>query len=425
MLLRCGRLPVSCLVVILLALTACASGGGPAASGPDTKVEVFSWWAGPGEKEGLDALVSRFRSANPGVEFINAAVAGGAGTNAKAVLTARLESDDPPDSYQVHAGQELASDIGAGLVEDVSYLYDQQGWRDKLPSGLVRAITVDGKIYSVPVNIHRSNLMWYSPTVLARAGIAAPPTTWAELLAQAEPLRARGIDALAIGPGWTQKHLLENVLLGEVGADAYTGLWNGTTDWTSPDVLAALGVFTKVLAVSDIRSAAGDWQPALAKVLSGAAAYTVMGDWADAYLGRSRKLTFGTDYAAVVAPGTGGVFNFLSDSFTLAKGAPHRSAAERWLITCGSVAGQDAFNPQKGSIPARIDSDRSRYTGYLATALADWQDPATTIVGSLTHGVVASTPWNAAIDAALETFVADHDAAAFAAAVSRAYDATR
>ena len=67
----------------------------------------------------LEALVADFRQRNPGIEFDNAAVAGGAGTIARTVLATRLENDDPPDSYQAHAGLELDSDIAAGYVEDI------------------------------------------------------------------------------------------------------------------------------------------------------------------------------------------------------------------------------------------------------------------------------------------------------------------
>ena len=48
-------------------------------------------------------------------------------------------------------------------------------------------------------------------------------------------------------------------------------------------------------------------------------------------LGRAKKLTFKTDYDVVPSPGTAGIYNFLSDSFTLAKGAKHKAAAEQWL----------------------------------------------------------------------------------------------
>ncbi|MCK7527110.1 MAG: hypothetical protein MZV64_60620 [Ignavibacteriales bacterium] len=63
----------------MLTLSACGGGA---------KVEVFSWWTGGGEAAGLEAMIGVFQAQNPNVEFINAAVAGGAGTNARAVLTA-------------------------------------------------------------------------------------------------------------------------------------------------------------------------------------------------------------------------------------------------------------------------------------------------------------------------------------------------
>jgi glucose/mannose transport system substrate-binding protein len=409
------------LVAALGALPACSKNANDSSGkSGGNKVEVFSWWTGPGEQEGLDAMIADFKKNNPGVEFVNAAVSGGAGTNAKAILTNRLQANDPPDSYQRHAGLELQDDIKAGKVQDVTYLYDQQGWKDKLPKGLLDAITINGKIYAVPVNIHRANLLWFQPKTLQAMGIPAAPKTWSEFLTQAEQIKAKGKTALSLGPGWTQKHLLETVLLGELGADAYTGLWNGKTDWKSPQVIAALDTYKKVLSYSDIGQAAADWQPALDKVLDGSAVYNVMGDWADGYLGRSKKLKFGTDYNVVATPGSEGVYDFLSDSFTLPTNAKNKAAAEKWLVECGSTAGQDLFNPQKGSVPARTDADKSKYTEYLGTALKTWQDPKTKIVGSLAHGVVANNAVGTESDTALGLFIQDKDSAKFAAAIAKA-----
>jgi glucose/mannose transport system substrate-binding protein len=104
-------------------------------------------------------------------------------------------------------------------------------------------------------------------------------------------------------------------------------------------------------------------------------------------------------------PGTGGNFQFLSDSFVLPKGAPHRDAAIAWLTVAGSIEGQDAFNPVKGSIPARSDADRSLYGEYLLSAMDDWA--SNRVVGSLTHGVVANDAWKSEIDTALGLFLAD------------------
>jgi glucose/mannose transport system substrate-binding protein len=432
---RSGRwrraLGLGVVAVLSLGLAACGddSGGGGGGGGGDeeasTEFEFFSWWTGGGDSEGKQALLDLFAEQHPDVEIVDSAVAGGAGTNAQAVLADRLLADDPPDSYQRHAGAELQADIEAGEVEPVTFLWDEEGWRDVFPDTLVDMITVDDEIYSVPVNIHRSNLMWYNPAVLEEAGIDAPPATWDEFLDQAATLEAAGLTPLTIGPAWTQEHLLENVLLGELGADAYAGLWDGSTDWESPEVIAALDTYTEVLGHTNIDSAAADWQPALDPLIEGDAAYNVMGDWAVAYFETEQGLTFEEDYDVALAPGTDGVFNFLSDSFTLPVGAPHRDLAVEWLQLAGSQEGQDTFNPIKGSIPARTDPDESLYTGYLAQPLADWNDPSTTLVGSLAHGAVADNAWKAEIDSALGGFVESGDSEAFASAVAQAYEDTQ
>ena len=77
-------------------------------------LEIFSWWTGAGEEDGLLALIDVFNEKHPEIEIINAAVAGGAGTNAKAVLVSRMQGGDPPSTFQVHGGAELNEQLGCG-----------------------------------------------------------------------------------------------------------------------------------------------------------------------------------------------------------------------------------------------------------------------------------------------------------------------
>ncbi|MEN3304338.1 MAG: glucose/mannose transport system substrate-binding protein [Micromonosporaceae bacterium] len=419
-----GRIWIIALLVIatIVAMPLYLRAGG-AASG--RQVEVYSWWTGPGEENGLRAMVKDFEARNPGAQVVNAAVSGGAGSNAKAILATRLLANDPPDSYQRHAGLELADDIRSGKVQDLTSLYQAQGWTKVFPAGLLDKLTIDGKIYAVPVNIHRANIIWYKPETLRQLGLAGPPKTWSEFLSQAAAIRAKGRVPLTIGPEWTQKHLLETVLLGVLGPDRYERLWTDSASWKDRETLDALGIYKRVLAQSDIASSAADWQPQLDRVMDGSAVYTVMGDWAYSYLAVTKKLIWQQNFSATASPGTQGIYDFLSDSFTLPTGARHPDLARKWLIECGSVAGEDLFNPQKGSVPARTDADPTKYTGYLAGALQQWRDPHTRIVGSLAHGVVADNAWNAEIDTALGFFVQDGDVGKFADTVAAKYGETR
>lgn len=395
------------LIALSMVLAACAPAGG-------NEVEVFSWWTGGGEAAGLEAMIKVFKAENPNITFNNAAVAGGAGTNARAVLASRLQAGDPPDSWQGHAGQELIGTyVKDDKIEALNFLYDQEGWLAVMPKTLIPLISENGNIYSVPVNIHRANVLWYNPKILKDNGIAVP-TSMTEWFAAMDKLQAAGVTPLALGEQWTKLHLLETVLLASLGPDKYNGLWDGSTDWGSPEVKAALEDFKKVLTYTNSDSASLSWQDASQLVINGNAAFNVMGDWAAGYfieLGKTAKV----DYGWAPVPGTGGTFQFLSDSFVLAKGAPHRDAAIAWLKVAGSKAGQEAFNPVKGSICARTDCDKALFGEYLQSAMDDWS--TNIVVGSLTHGVVANDSWKSEIDTALGAFVGSQDVAAFQSAL--------
>ena len=77
----------------------------------------------------------------------------------------------------------------------------------------------------------------------------------------------------------------------------------------------------------------------------------------------------------------------LSDSFGLPKNVKNREAAINFLKMVGSKEGQDAFNPPKGSIPARTDADMSKYTEYHKWAMEEWKKDK--IVPSIVHGAAA------------------------------------
>jgi len=140
-----------------------------------TPVEIFSWWVGPGEADGLAAMVKLFTHEYPQYTIVNAAVAGGGGTNAQAVLATRLAAGDPPDSWQAHAGQETIGTYVAGNeVKPLDSFFASTGFGKAIPATLLPLISKDGHPYSVPVDIHRSNVMWYNPKVLAAAKVTIP-----------------------------------------------------------------------------------------------------------------------------------------------------------------------------------------------------------------------------------------------------------
>ncbi|MFC5849976.1 ABC transporter substrate-binding protein [Deinococcus petrolearius] len=381
------------------------------------KLEIFSWWSGD-EGPALDALVKLYKQKYPSVTVDNATVSGGAGTNAKAVLKTRMLGGTPPDSFQAHAGQELIGTwVVANRMEDLSSLFKSEGWAKAFPADVISLVSSKGGIWSVPVNVHRSNVMWYNPAKLKAWGVTAPKT-WAEFLTTCSTLKAKGVAApLVVGENWTQQHLWENVMVGSLGAQGWQNLWSGKTKFTDPKVVAAFTTFGKVMDCANKDASGLSWQQASDRIVDGTSAFNIMGDWAAGYFTTTKKLAPNTGFGWTTAPGTSGTFVMLADAFGLPKGAKDRTEAINWLRVLGSKQGQDTFNPLKGSIAARLDSDLSKYNTYSKSAAADWKKNK--IVGSMTHGAVAPESFTSAFGAVIDQFVASKNAQGAAAAAQQ------
>jgi len=285
----------------------------------------------------------------------------------------------------------------ANRMEDLETFYKDEGLTDVFPKDLVDIASMDGKPWSVPVNIHRSNVLWYRTDKLEAAGIKEAPKTWDDLFAAAETLKAKNIPALAIAenePGFCG-HEFENVLVATLGPDDYRALFTGKLKWDDAKVTQCLETLNKALDHANSDYLSTSWGDITDRFMADTApAMMIMGDWTHGVL-KSKSFK---NYKWAPAPGTEGIFIVLSDSFGLPKNAPHRENALNFLRICGSKDGQDAFNPIKGSIAARTDADKSKYDEYQLSAMEDFKK--NTLVPSIQHGAAAK-----------QSFVLDYDLA--------------
>lgn len=420
---------MSLLLVFALVLTACGASeqadsgeGGDKAQGESGgtessesteggagSVEIFSWWTGAGEEAGLLAILDLFKEQNPDIEVVNAAVAGGAGTNAKAVLASRMQADDPPGTFQVHGGSELNDGwVAAGKMEPLNDLFESEGWMDKFPQDLIDLVSKDGDIYSVPVNIHRGNVIFYNKKVFEENGLE-PPKTFDEFFAAADKLQAAGVTPLALGDKepWTATQILENVALGVLGPEKYNQLWTGELSFDSEEFRQAAEIFKKMLTYINEDHAARNWQDAAQLVADGEAGMNIMGDWAKGYFTTDLKLKANEDFGWIETPETDGEFMVITDTFGLPKNVENPDAVKEFLAFLGSVEAQDTFNPLKGSIPARTDADPSKYDEYGQETMADFKE--STLTPSLAHGSAAPEGFLTQANQAVNIFVAQGD----------------
>jgi glucose/mannose transport system substrate-binding protein len=323
------------------------------------------------------------------------------------ILETRIQDGDPPDSFQIHVGRKLIdSHVILDRMEPLDLLYEQEGWNEVFPADLLSIASWDGRPWSVPVNIHRSNVLWWNTRLFQEAGIDAPPETFDEFFTAAARLKDAGFDPILFGeanPGFSG-HVFEGILAGHLTPDQYRGLWTGDTDWTGSEIETALMFLKETLenfVNEDYLSL--DWGAGRQRFEEGTAGMMIMGDWQNGEF----KLAGFTDYSWAPAMGTQGVFVLLSDSFGLPKGAPHRENALNWLRVCGSKEGQENFNIIKGSIPARTDVDLSKFDEYQRSAIEDFK--VDELVPSVVHGAAAKDSWEGDFVVALHTFAKNKD----------------
>jgi len=399
--------------------TPAATSGTAAHGGAGGAVAVYTWWQSGSEKDGLDAMLRVFDDTLPRDSFVNLSTERSS-ANPKSSLMAHLSNGKPPDSFQWDAGQDLVDFITRDQVQPVDDVINDLGGPDLFPSALLQAMTVNGHRYAVPTAVDRTNVMWTNPKVLEHAGIdpAVVPPDIAAWITDLGTVRTSGIKTpLAIGGFWTQTQLLENVLLADLGAQRYTGLFNGSTAWGSDDVSAAIADYATLLTFANHAEVGDDWLPAIDAVADGTAAYSVMGDWALAEFDKKKK-DAGPDYRYSPTPGTTGVFAFHADSYTLATGAPNPGGARDWLELVGSGAGLRAFTLAEGSIPARLDTDPVGYNSYQQTAIASWGTD--TVVPSIAHGGAVSPDWRSDVYTAVMAFYDTRDQTALQDSLVRA-----
>jgi raffinose/stachyose/melibiose transport system substrate-binding protein len=101
-------------------------------------------------------------------------------------------------------GGELADHVEAGLVRDIS---DDAAQEISKIGGSVSGWQVDGKTYALPFSLGVVGF-WYNTDDFKKAGIAAAPTTTAELKTAIEKLKAAGMTPLSVGAGdkWPAAH---------------------------------------------------------------------------------------------------------------------------------------------------------------------------------------------------------------------------
>jgi glucose/mannose transport system substrate-binding protein len=324
----------------------------------ETKAEVIHWWTSGGESAAVRVFAEQFTKA--GGTWVDSAIAGGA--NARTSAINRTVGGNPPTAMQFNTGKQFDDLVENNLLADIEALAVEGKWRQVIPETILNAVTRNGKMFAVPVNIHGQNWLFFNKEVMAKAG-ASEPKTWDEAIAAMEKIKAAGLIPLAFpGQKTWERNLFNAVLAGKGGPALWVGI-HGKRDVKmaqSPEFKAVAETFKKLKDYIDPGAPGRNWNDAAALVIQGKAGMHVNGDWAKGEFVAAGKVA-DKDYGCAVLASSGNGYVMGGDVFAFPK--PKDAATGRAQALLGKTmldpATQLEFARKKGSIPVRQDLDVS------------------------------------------------------------------
>jgi raffinose/stachyose/melibiose transport system substrate-binding protein len=214
------------------ALLAGCGGGAGDGGDADGAVELTVWLPTQEDSQGTNmaALVDAFEEANPGVTVTTEQRSVDAH---KEAMRQAAGTDAGPDIYWYWEGSGLGGElVDAGMSLDLTDYYDELGWGDRFTPASLAGITQYGGFHGVPWTQQGEGL-YYNKTLFEQAGITEVPTTYDELVAAAEQLKAAGITPIEFGGtvNWHVMRLLDSLVETTCGAETADELTTGDGDW--------------------------------------------------------------------------------------------------------------------------------------------------------------------------------------------------
>jgi raffinose/stachyose/melibiose transport system substrate-binding protein len=260
-------------------LNACG-GGGKSSSGGKVTLE---WWnistTEPNKSQWAEAAKA-YMATHPKVTIKLVTVENEA---FKSKMTALTASGKLPDIFHTWGGGVLSQQVEAGLVRDLTS--EIAPWSGTLSNIAKQPYEIDGKIYAVPFDIGMVGF-WYNKALFAKAGIAAPPTTWSDYLTAVKKLKAAGITPIAIAgkDKWPEMYYWAYLAMRVGGLDALKTAQK-TKDFTAPAFIEAgrhLQELAQLQPFQQGYQGAGYDAPGgeAATMSNGKAAMELMGQWA-------------------------------------------------------------------------------------------------------------------------------------------------
>lgn len=237
--------------MMVLLLSGCGGGNESSGSGGEgEKVSISIWhnWTGQDAKAvAMRKIIEDFRADHPEIEVVDEGLpTDGLRTRLRTVAAA----DEMPELFVMFPDAMTKEFVKGNLLQPIDdELNANPEWRDNFIPNALDGFTVDGKVYSVPMNLAPSSFVFYNDALFKQHNVKVPET-WEELQTAVQSFKENGVIPIALGnkTNWVAQSTFFSTV-----ADRITG-----TDWflkaaqqdgakfTDPEFIEALKMFQEL-----------------------------------------------------------------------------------------------------------------------------------------------------------------------------------
>lgn len=309
----------------------------------------------PAPKKAMQELIDGFKEAHPDVEVEwNVFDHEGYKTSIRNFLTA-----DAPDIAAWYAGNRMAPYVDAGLFEDVSDVWSDNGLDETLKSAAA-SMTIDGKKWGVPYTYYQWGI-YYRKDLFADLGIELP-TDWDGLLAASAKLKENDITPFTIGTKalWPTGGWFDYLNLRVNGYEFHMELTGGDVPYTDDRVKDVFAKWAELVEPGYFidNHAALDWQDAMALFIQGKAGMYLMGNFAVATMkdGGLSEDQIGFMQFPEITPGIPMAEDAPTDTLHIPANAKNKEDAKKFLAYLAEAEVQTKINATLGQLPVNNQS---------------------------------------------------------------------
>ncbi|WP_144793194.1 sugar ABC transporter substrate-binding protein [Microbacterium paludicola] len=384
--------------VALLALTACSGGSGDSAEGGDVELQMVESLTNPARTELLRGLLDDFEAENPGVTV---KLVSPPTEQADQTIQQMLQSGKGVDVLEVR-------DLTVGPFSNNGWLYDMtddlsdwDGW-DALTENARSAADTDGQTFYLPYGFYGLSL-FYRTDLVAEAGFDGPPTSWKELLEQAEAIQdpSNNIYGYAFRGGTNGNTnvvaAIEAYTVDDLDIDNAFLLEDGSTIFSAPEAQEAADDYFELFAKGSPPSAVSWGYPEMvAGFTNGSTAFLLQDPEVIATVQDSNLAEDQWDTAPLLTGPTGKAAQPLAVAgWGVAEASEHKEEAVKLIEFLSSAEPATEFAQSNSLVPiiAAAADDEFYSTGPWTSYVTMTENPDTYVNVQQPRGVSWWTEW--------------------------------